>query len=76
MPDFSFDPKLSSSANIDKYFTHLESIDAELAQALKQHIGLVCPIPESPADKQAARKRFSEKILEILEVEQSAEETD
>ncbi len=66
---FEFDPTLSATQNIEKFYKHLESIDPEFAGLLKLHLPPILPLPEVSSVRTASRQRFNEAVLKHLDQE-------
>jgi hypothetical protein len=62
---FDFDSSLSAAQNIEKFYRHLESVDAELAAVLKTNLPAV--VPEVPAQRRTVRQTFNEAVLKHLD---------
>ena len=60
---FDFDPALSATENIVKYYTHLESVDAEFATLLKAQLSGILPLSENAPQRAASRQKFNEAVL-------------
>ena len=63
---FDFDSSLSAAQNIEKFYRHLESVDAELAAVLKANLPAV--VPEVPAQRRTVRQTFNEAVLKHLDL--------
>ena len=64
---FEFETALSAAQNIDKFYKHLESTDAEFAALLKKNLPLLLPLPDAPAQRKAVRQKFNETIIKHLD---------
>ena len=53
MPDFEFDPSISSEANIERFYEHLATVDTSLAYLLKTEIKRLLPLPSSQSRTEA-----------------------
>jgi hypothetical protein len=76
MDDFNFNADQTSQQNIDEFFSHLSTIDSELADLLKQHFSDLLPLPEQGARRNALRKQFNERIRDSLDAAISDEGTE
>ena len=54
MPNFEFDPSISSEANIERFYGHLATVNTSLADLLKTEIKRLLPLPSGP-DRTEAR---------------------
>jgi hypothetical protein len=64
---FEFETSLSAVQNIDKFYKHLETIDADFAALLKKQLQLILPISDLPAHKKSTRQRFNEAVVKHLD---------
>jgi hypothetical protein len=64
---FDFDSTLSAAENIEKFYKHMESIDAELAAILKTQLPAILPLSENVSQRTAVRQKFNEAVLKQLD---------
>ena len=65
MPDFEFDPSLSPDANIDLFYTHLVTVDPQLADLLKTNMHRLAPLP-SDQERTKARTIVNQVIRDAI----------
>jgi len=64
---FEFETSLSAAQNIDKFYKHLETIDADFAALLKKQLPPILPISDVAAQKKATRQKFNEAVVKHLD---------
>ena len=64
---FEFEASLSAAQNIDKFYKHLETIDADFAALLKKQLAPILPISDVPAQKKTTRQKFNEAVVKHLD---------
>ncbi len=64
---FDFDPTLSATQNIDKFYKYMESVDAELAAELRVQLPKILPLSEIASLRTASRQKFNEAVLRHLD---------
>lgn len=64
---FDFDPALSATQNIEKFYKHIESLDSDFAVLLKANLPALLPVSESPTQKTSVRQHFNETVLKVLD---------
>lgn len=67
MMPFEFEDSLSAAQNIDKFYKHLETVDAAFAALLKQQLQPILPLSDVPAQKKATRQKFNEAVVKHLD---------
>jgi hypothetical protein len=71
MPEFSFDPDLGPAENIERFHRHMATVDPELAELLRNHIGEVLPLPTGSPQRTAKRSAFNRAIAAALDAERA-----
>ena len=74
MPAFSFDPIASPEDNIERFLTHLETLDADMAALFRAHVDKLLPFPEGQ-DRTTRRIQFNKAIVTGLEALPPTEST-
>jgi hypothetical protein len=64
---FEFETSFSASQNIDKFYKHLETIDADFAALLKKQLLPILPLSDVPAQKKSSRQKFNEEVVKYLD---------
>ena len=64
---FEFETSLSAAQNIDKFYKHLETIDADFAALLKKQLQPILPLSDMPAHKKSARQEFNDAVVKHLD---------
>ena len=64
---FDFDPVLSATQNIDKFYKQMESVDAEFAAVFKTQMQAILPLSENTSQRTASRQKFNEAVLRHLD---------
>lgn len=67
MPKFFFDPALSPSDNIERFYKHLAGINPEFAALLRRYLPDVIPLPQQPQQRAARRSAFNAAISRSLD---------
>jgi hypothetical protein len=67
MPRFAFDPNLMPPDNIELFYAHLRSIDAELANILQTAIREILPLPDAGPERNSKRSRANSLIQRALD---------
>jgi hypothetical protein len=67
MPSFKFDETRTPQENIQLFYEHLRSVDAELATILQTGIGELLPLPEAGPDRNPKRLRANSLIQRALD---------
>lgn len=65
MAVFEFDPSLSPEANIERFYTHLATIEPELTKILKANISRLLPLPAGQ-ERSSARSAVNQAIQDSL----------
>jgi hypothetical protein len=73
MSKFKFDSNDSPDENITKFFEHLKTHDAEMADILLKNLPKIHPVPDA-AQRTSARKNFSNHVLAGLQALQASKE--
>jgi hypothetical protein len=73
MANFKFDEKKSPEENISLFYTHLETIDKDLASLLKDNINILIPLPDG-VNRTSVRQKFNKTISTAILKEKSQEE--
>ncbi len=68
---FEFETSLSAVQNIDQFYKHLETIDADFAALLKKQLPPILPLSDVPAQKKLSRQKFNEAIVKHLDLPKS-----
>ena len=64
---FEFETSLSAVQNIDKFYKHLEAIDADFAALLKKQLTPILPLSDVPTQKKSSRQKFNEAVVKHLD---------
>ena len=64
---FEFETSFSAAQNIDKFYKHLETIDADFAALLQKQLQPILPISDAAAQKKATRQKFNEAVVKHLD---------
>ena len=64
---FDFDPALSATQNIDKFYKYMESVDAEFAAVLRAQLPAMLPLSENTSQRTASRQKFNEAVHKHLD---------
>lgn len=72
---FKFDPSVSSEANLDRFFEHLESIDSDLSTLLKDNVDALVPLPDPPG-RTSARSAFNKVVADFLDASTKVDKGD
>jgi hypothetical protein len=64
---FEFETSLSAAQNIDKFYKHLETVDADFATLLKSQLPPILPISDVAAQKKSTRQKFNEAVVKHLD---------
>jgi hypothetical protein len=67
MPSFTFDEARTPQENIQLFYEHIRSVDAELANILQTGIGEILPLPEAGPDRNPRRSRANSLIQQALD---------
>ena len=71
-----FDPQLSPAENIDRFFSHLETVDQALANLLRANISTLYPLPSIAQERSSARTAFNQAIITALDKAQKTQAKD
>lgn len=67
MSTFSFDSSLSAEANIERFYAHLSTLDANFAALLKNNLSTMLPLSDSSQIRGTRRVAFNRAIMAALE---------
>lgn len=65
---FEFETTLSAAQNIDKFYKHLDTIDADFAALLKKLLPPILPLSDVSTQKKASRQKFNEAVVKHLDL--------
>jgi hypothetical protein len=74
MDKFEFSPDLSPEGNLELFLAHLDDVDKEMSELLRQNFNSLFPLPEPGQRRNTRRQAFNSKIALALDTEAPTEE--